>query len=113
MEIKVGQWIMKEGMLLGRFSKPFLVKEVKGQRVYFEKPIRNRAGEIEWMEPGYCLKKSVRYVVDTEAAGVAFWESVYNLRDAEMIEIRAVNTKFTGLISEAASAVPGLQAYKG
>ena len=30
MEIKAGQWIMKEGMLLGRFSKPFRVTEVKG-----------------------------------------------------------------------------------
>lgn len=112
MEIKVGQWIMKEGLLMGRFSKPFRVTEVKGARVYFEKPRRNRAGEIEDMEPGFCLKKSVRYVVDTEEAGVAFWESVYNIREAEMIEIRAVNEKFNGLVREAAQQTPGLQAYK-
>lgn len=112
MEIKVGQWIMKEGLFVGHFSHPLRVTDVKGARVYFVKIRRSRTGEVE-EEPGYCLKRSVRYVVDSEETGLKFWNFVHDVRERERREIREVEKRYTAEIGRATSLTPGLAAYTG
>ena len=110
MEIKIGDWIMKEGMMIGSFSHPLRVTDVKGSRVYFVRIRRTRDGEVE-EDPGYCQKKSVRYVVETEEAGQKFWEFVAEAREREMREIREIQSKYTNEINAAAKVTPGLTRY--
>lgn len=97
MKLEVGNWILKEGVMVGHLNRPVKVSKIAGSRVYYERVHLNRAGEVDEVENRHCQMKSVKYIVPSEEKGNEIWEELYALREMEREEERKVQTKYGDL----------------
>lgn len=94
MKLEAGSWILIESMIINRIGYPRRVIKVSGKRVYWELPRYNKDGSLDYNEPGFCMLKSVKFVVPSEAAGVAIYKEQQRLDEILNAEHGEADKKF-------------------